>query len=143
MPLYKDGIQSSPSNYRPSSMTSFCSKTLERFIVPRLYEYLCVNNLLSAFQFGFCAGLSVSDQLLLVYQYVSVHMDRGNNADVLQFYYCKVLDVVNQKLSLSKFTKLAFLNDNPLLDWIKDFLTACEIQWMSLVVYLKAMLLVL
>lgn len=51
------------------------------------YEYLIVSNLLLAFQFGFLAGLSVSDHLLLV----SVHMDPGNDVDVLYFDYVRHL----------------------------------------------------
>ena len=40
MPLFKGGIHSKASNYRPISMTSVCSKTLERIIVSQLYDYL-------------------------------------------------------------------------------------------------------
>ena len=126
MPLFKGGVHSSPSNYRPISMTSVCSKTLERLIVSRLYDYLNVNNLLSAFQFGFRAGLSVTDQLLLAYDYVSAHMDQGNDVDVLYFDYRKAFDVVNHKVLLTKLSLIGICN--PLLGWIKDFLTGRKMK---------------
>ena len=47
MPLFKGGTHSSPSNYRPISLTSVSSKTMERLLVSQLYAYLDSNNLLS------------------------------------------------------------------------------------------------
>ena len=126
MPLFKGGVHSCPSNYRPISMTSVCSKALERLIVSRLYDYLNCNSLLSAFQFGFRAGLSVSDQLLLAYDYVSVHLDGGHDVDVLYFDFRKAFDVVNHKLLLTKLSLIGI--GNPLLGWIRDFLTGREMN---------------
>ena len=126
MPLFKGGTHSSPSNYRPISLTSVCSKTLERLITSQLYTYLDSKNLLSATQFGFCSGLSVSDQLLLTYDYVSFHLDQGSDVDVLLFDYSKAFDVVNHQVLLSKLFLIGIRN--PLLGWIGDFLTGRKMQ---------------
>ena len=120
MPLFKGGIHSNSSNYRPISLTSICSKTLERIIASQLHDYLDVHNLLSPFQFGFRAGLSVSDQLLLAYDYVSSSLDCGCSVDVLYFDYRKAFDVVNHRILLSKLSSIGI--SNPLLGWLGDFL---------------------
>ena len=77
----------------------------------------------------FVLFFSVSDQLLLVYGYVSVQMDLGSDVDVLYFDYHKAFDVVNQALLVTKLSLIGI--GNPLLGWIKDFLTGREmkVQW--------------
>ena len=120
MPLFKGGIHSSPTNYRPITKTSVCSKTLERLIVSQLFEYLNENDLISICQFGFRSGLSVSDQLLLAYEYVSVNMDHGNVVDMLYFDYAKAFDMVDHRILLTKLSSIGI--GNPLLGWIQDFL---------------------
>ena len=126
MPLFKGGTHSTPSNYRPISLTSVCSKTLERIITSQLYSYLDSNNLLSVSQYGFRSGLSVADQLLYTYDYVSFHLDQGSDVDVLLFDYSKAFDVVNHQVLISKLFLIGIRN--PLLGWIKDFLTSRSMQ---------------
>ena len=121
MPLFKGGIHSNPSNYRPISMTSICSKTLERIVTSQLYDYLNNHNLLSPVQFGFRAGLSVTDQLLLTYEYVSSHVDSGMAVDVLYFDYSKAFDVVNHRVLLTKLSLIGI--SDPILGWLCNFLT--------------------
>ena len=66
-PVFKSRNRCNPLNYRPVSLTSVCCKVLERVIVAQLVEYLELNNLLSANQFGFRKSRSVEDQLLAPY----------------------------------------------------------------------------
>ena len=107
-------------NYRPISLTSVCSKTLERLVVGQLNSYLESNGLLSNFQYGFCGDRSVSDQLLFTYDYVSKYVDEGCEVDVVLFDYRKAFDVVNHRLLLSKLELLGV--KSPLLGWLGDFL---------------------
>ena len=71
VPIFKKGTRYDPSNYRPVSLTSVMCKSLERIIAKHLTEYLEDGLLLDQNQFGFRAGRSTSDQLLLVYSEVS------------------------------------------------------------------------
>ena len=66
-PLFKSGNRCDLLNYRPVSLTSACCKILERVIVAQLVEYLELNNLLSAYQFGYRKGRGVEDQSLVTY----------------------------------------------------------------------------
>ena len=86
-----------------------------------MFDFLSNNSLLSPNQFGFRAGLSVSDQLLVTYEYVSEHVDSGMAVDVLYFDYSKAFDVVNHRLLLTKLSLIGI--SDPLLGWLCDFLT--------------------
>ena len=67
VPLFKAGSRCNPLNYRPVSLTSVCCKVMERSLASHIMNYLEDNNLLSSRQFGFRAGRSTEDQLLLMY----------------------------------------------------------------------------
>ena len=66
-PIYKKGSRYDTLNYRPISLTSVPCKCLERIICQQLTAYLEDNSILTDHQFGFRAGRSTMDQLLLVY----------------------------------------------------------------------------
>ena len=64
-PVYRKGSQSMPSNYRPISLTSICSKVMEHIIFHSIMEHhLQDYNILSKFQHGFRPGYSCQTQLI-------------------------------------------------------------------------------
>ena len=81
VPLFKKGPRSTPSNYRPVSMTSSPCKGMERILASHIVAYLEDNALLSPNQFGFRAGRSTEDQLLLFYDVVAREVDTGGSID--------------------------------------------------------------
>lgn len=62
-PVFKKGLKSKPSNYKPISLTCIASKLLEHIVVSNLMSFLDKNNLLSQFQHGFRSGHSCETQL--------------------------------------------------------------------------------
>ena len=52
-PIFKNGKQNLPGNYRPISVLPAISKVMEHIMYTQLYEYLTKNKLLSEHQFGF------------------------------------------------------------------------------------------
>ena len=65
IPIHKPGKPtSSPSLFRPISLTSCISKLFERLILSRLTFHLESNHLLSTCRAGFCPGRSPLDQIL-------------------------------------------------------------------------------
>ena len=52
-PVYKKGSRSSPSNYRPISLTCVLCKTLEHIIYSNIMSHLDKHSLLSPFHHGF------------------------------------------------------------------------------------------
>ena len=69
IPIHKPGKpSSSPSSFRPISLTSCISKLFERLILSRLTFHLESNDLLSTCQAGFRPGRSSLDQILTLSQ---------------------------------------------------------------------------
>ena len=119
-PIYKKGPRYDPLNYRPISLTSVCCKTMERIVCSHLRAYLESNHLLSDNQFGFRTGRSTSDQLLLVYNSVSKHVDVSGICNVILFDFSKAFDTVYHNILLSKLSAIGI--DDNLLQWISSFL---------------------
>ena len=63
-PLFKKGISSQVSNYRPISLTSIFSKLMERVVAEHLIAYLRDHNLISKAQHGFLSRRSTVRQLI-------------------------------------------------------------------------------
>lgn len=117
----KKGSSSSPTNYRPISVTSICSKLMEHIIYSHVVKFLTSNHLFHPNQHGFLKGMSCDTQLALFFNDISSSVDVNVPVDVLFLDFEKAFDKVPHK---RLFRKLACLNLNPLvLDWLKSFLT--------------------
>ena len=120
-PIFKSGSRSSPSNYRPVSLTSVPCKLMEHVLVEHITSYLEEHGLLSDMQFGFRRGRSTEDQMLLVYDRVSQLVDAGEIVDMAYLDFSKAFDLVSHQLLMDKLSLLGF--DRCILDWIRDFLS--------------------
>lgn len=126
LPIFKKGTRFNPLNYRPISLTSVCCKTFERLLCEHLTSYLETNMILSPHQFGFRASRSTMDQLLLVYDNVSKHMDGGHIVDVILFDFSKAFDVVVHSLLIKKLELLGIRGK--ILHCIHSFLSGRSMQ---------------
>jgi len=63
-PLYKKGVSSDPSNYRPVSLTSVFSKLMERVVVLDLITYLLSNNVINKQEHSFLKNRCTATNLL-------------------------------------------------------------------------------
>ena len=120
-PIFKKGVRYDPLNYRPISVTSVCGKVFERILCEHLTTFLESNSILSPHQFGFRSSRSTMDQLLLVYDFVSKHIDEGGVTDVILFDFSKAFDVVVHSLLISKLQCLGI--QGKILDCIHSFLS--------------------
>ena len=121
VPIFKKGSRLCPLNYRPVSVTSVPCKILERHIVKSVTDFLESNMILSEHQYGFRAGRSTMDQLLLVYNDISQWLDEGSMVDLILFDFSKAFDLVSHQILLDKLDLLGF--DKSLIAWIEIFLT--------------------
>ena len=121
IPIFKKGPRYDPLNYRPISLTSVCGKVFERIVCEHLSEYLESNSILSPHQFGFRSSRSTMDQLLLVYDFVSKHVDKGSAVDVILFDFKKAFDVVVHSVLVSKLKCLGV--QGKILQCIHSFLS--------------------
>ena len=121
IPIHKKGSKYDPLNYRPLSMTSVPCKKLESLIVSELNAYLNQHSILTPHQFGFRAGHTTMDQLTIVYNEVTKHVDNGCIVDMVLFDFSKAFDVVSHDILLQKLSCLGI--SGRILQWLTDFLT--------------------
>ena len=72
IPFHKSGRKAGVENWRPISILSIFSKTLEKVVHKRLYNFLWIYRLLSQTQFGFRKGHSLTDALQSLVQVLTV-----------------------------------------------------------------------
>jgi len=125
-PLYKGKSRLSPANYRPVSLTSVPCKVMERIIAANLMTFLEENNILSRFQYGFRAGRSTEDQLLLTYCFVSDQTDGDYIVDMILLDFSKAFDVICHSILLMMLEALGV--PATIVTWIAAFLQSRQMS---------------
>ena len=121
-PLCKCGSgSSSPSDYRPISITPILSKVYERLLAKRLSKFAEVNKLLPEFQFGFRKGLGACDALLTISSIVQKSLDSGGEARMIGLDFSAAFDRVNHKALIFKLRQFGV--GGAFLSIITEFLT--------------------
>ena len=75
--IHKSGQKSEPNNYRPVSLTSICSKIMEKMVRSQIIKYLKRERLLHDKQYGFLLRRSTTLQLLKVLDEWTEAVERG------------------------------------------------------------------
>ena len=121
VPLFKGkGHRSDPNAYRPISLTSVVSKTLERLVVSQAQLFLDNNHFLSESQHGFRAGRSTTTNLIACDSRIASILNSGNQADLFLLDFARAFDKVNHSILIHKLNNLGF--GSCLLRWISDWL---------------------
>ena len=121
-PIYRNkGDKQCAENFRPVSLTSIACKLMESIIRDAMLNFLKYNGSLSNKQFGFRGGRSTVIQLLQIMDKWTEILDRGEVIDVVYCDFQKAFDTVQHKRLIEVFAYYGFTN--PLLSWVKDFLT--------------------
>ena len=99
LPYYKSGAKkSSPSGYRPISLTSQLSKVFEKLLKDVIVNFLEANDLLGQFQFGFRKGRSCLASMLEYYDKIIQSVENGVNVDSIYLDFEKAFDKVDHGL---------------------------------------------
>ena len=120
-PIYKSGLASDCSNYRPVSLTSVICKIMERIIANDVLVYLRKNNLLSRAQHGFLSKRSTVTNLLECLSDWTLGIKCKYNTDVIYIDYAKAFDTVCHSKLLCKLSAIGI--QGSLLKWIECFLS--------------------
>ena len=107
-PVYKKGDHNLPSNYRPISLTSICSKMMgfmEHVIFHSIMNHLNDNQVLSDSQHGFRVGFSCTTQLISLTEDISLNMDAHRQVNLILLDFSKAFDTM---LHYCLLTKLKF-----------------------------------
>ena len=92
--VYKKGDRHKPSNYRPVSLTSICSRKIEHILFSKIRKYIDRNNIFVDEQHGFRLKRSYESQLLTFTQYLVDKISPGGQADAVVLDFSKAFDKV-------------------------------------------------
>jgi hypothetical protein len=81
-PIFRKGIKTLPSNYRPVSLTSVPCKIMEGLIKDEMMDHLVENGLLNNSQHGFIPGRSCATNLVIFMDKVTKIIDESSSADL-------------------------------------------------------------
>ena len=120
-PIFKGGVASDPSNYRPISLTCVCSKVMEAIVHASILQHLLLHDLISKHQHGFLSKRSTCTQLLDSFNDWILQLNSKACVDVIYIDFSRAFDsVVYPKL----FVKLrSYGIQYELLAWIVAFLS--------------------
>lgn len=118
--IFKKGICSLPSNYRPISLISCVGKLMERVVYKHVYNHLQMNKLIYEYQSGFLPKHSTVHQLLEIYNSI---LNVLENKEIICFVFCdfsKAFDKVWHRGLLHKMNSYGIKGN--LLNWFKSYL---------------------
>ena len=119
-PIYKKGNKEDPKNYRPVSLTSIISKTMEHILSSQILNHLENHGILTSTQFGFRQQHSCESQLLLTTDDFARYLDNNIQVDVGILDFSKAFDKVPHKRLAAKLNYYGIRGN--LLTWIEAFL---------------------
>ena len=121
VPIFKSGDPSLLTNYRPISVLSFFSKIFEKIVYSIVFDFLCENEILYDYQFGFRSKHSTQQALITLVDKVTKSLDRNNIVISLFIDLKKAFDTVHHKILLRKL--YAYGIRGILLKWFESYLT--------------------
>ena len=98
-PIFKSGDPSLLTNYRPISVLSFFSKILEKIVYNIVFDFLCENEILYDYQFGFRSKHSTQQALITLVD-VTKSLDGSNIVISLFIDLKKAFDTVHHRILL-------------------------------------------
>ena len=124
--IFKSGDRTSPSNYRPISLTSVPCKIFEHIIHRHIMDHFDRLNILTDAQHGFRPKRSCETQLLVTTHDISHYLNnpKTRQVDAIVLDFAKAFDKVPHKRLLAKLDYYGIRG--PLLQWLTAFLTNRE-----------------
>lgn len=120
VPVFKAGVHSDMSNYRPIALLSVISKLLEYIVKNRVMDYLFRKKFFSDRQFGFLPGLSTDDALVSHITDIVSFTERNNIAVALYLDIKKAFDTVDHSILLDKLYSYGFRGT--VFNWFSTYL---------------------
>ena len=119
-PIFKSGVKTEPSNYRPVSLTSIIAKMFERIIKQHIESHIDTHDILSECQHGFRRHKSTSTNLISFMNDLATYANDSKSVSVIYTDFRKAFDRVPHNLLLFKLEKLGISGKTN--SWLRDFL---------------------
>ena len=120
VPLFKGGVKSEVSNYRPVSLLPLPGKLIERVAHAKMSAFLEQHGLLSEKQGGFRKGFSTMTSVAELTDCLFSNINKGLTSLAAFVDLRKAFDTVNHDILLRKLTYYGFLEGN--LRWCSNYL---------------------
>ena len=104
-PVFKKGSKSSPSNYRPISLTSIPGKLMERILQGAILNHLLENNLIHHTQHGFLPQKSTVSNLIEYMNSITKTLDSGHPVDSIYINFAQCFDKILHRHLLYTMSK--------------------------------------
>ena len=101
-PIFKNGLESNVSNYRPISLLSVFNRVLEKLMYKRLIKFNEKRNLIYDKQFGFRSHHSTEHAILSIVDKIQEAIEKGEFSCGIFLDFRKAFDTVNHEILLSK-----------------------------------------
>ena len=121
IPIFKNGEECDPANYRPISILPILSKIVERLIYNRMLEHLNINSIITDKQFGFIKGLSTESAIIKMLNNLISDLDKGKHVIGLFLDLSKAFDVISHEILTLKLKHYGFQSDT--LALLKSYLS--------------------
>ncbi|KAF2347243.1 Reverse transcriptase domain [Trinorchestia longiramus] len=121
-PIFKKGNKQIPNNYRPISLTSVISKTIERLLKVRITKHLNDQKLINDNQHGFREKRSWLTNLLDLFGEVNCIYDRKKAVDLVYLDFQKAFDKVPHERLMAKVEAHRIRGNYS--RWIRNWLTS-------------------
>jgi len=121
VPVFKSGDKTSPSNYRPISLTSIIMKVFERIVRKQIMSFLIKQGHLNDSQHGFRSGRSCLSALLNVFDNLMHMLDGKSTVDMVYLDFSKAFDKVDHGILLHKIRDLGITGNLGI--WLFHFLS--------------------
>ena len=120
-PVFKSGTKTSPSNYRPISLSSTIIKVFERIIRKQVVAFMNRQCHLNNTQHGFRSGRSCLSALLDVFDDLMHMLSSDTTVDMIYLDFSKAFDKVDHGVLLHKLKDLGITGKLGI--WFFQFLT--------------------
>lgn len=124
MPVFKKGLTTKKSNYRPMSLLSNFSKIFEKIMYQHLYKFLDICDLLFDMQFGFRSGHSIDHALVSLTESIKLSLDNSRVGCGIFIDLQKAFDTANHDILLKKLDHYGIRGTA--LSWFKSYLCDCK-----------------
>ena len=121
VPIFKSGDPSLLTNYRPISILSFFSKVFKRIVYDYLFDFICTNNILYDYQFGFRPKHSTQQAIITLIDKITKSLENGDIVISLFIDLKKAFDTVDHRILLRKL--YAYGIRGTMLKWIESYVS--------------------
>ena len=120
-PIYKKKSKDKCENYRPISLLSNISKSFERAMHTRIYDFLESSNIFYELQFGFRKNYSTSHAILDIVENIRENLDNKTFACGVFIDLEKAFDTINHQILLKKLQHYGIRGMT--LQWFTSYLS--------------------